>query len=57
MTERAGLALIVRYIESTSIYSLFSHYFGSIKKNKKDVKVIDIIKQIICYFIDEHIFL
>jgi len=46
------LSLFVRYLEKVSIYSLFTRYFSGMKKNKKGAKLISIIKQILCFFID-----
>lgn len=52
LLQIAGLALFVRYIETTLLYSLFLRYFGRIKKNKKGADVVSIIKQVLCFFID-----
>ncbi len=52
LTGRAGLALFVSYLHSINIFPLIDRFFGSIRKSKKGVAIVEIVKQILCYMVD-----
>jgi len=52
LTSRGGLVLFSRYLRGIEILPHVGRLFGSIRKNKKGARVEEIIKQLICYFID-----
>lgn len=52
LTGRAGLALFVRYISSLDLLSQLERAFGTIRKNNKGLSIVEIFKQVICFFID-----
>jgi len=52
LTGRAGLALFVRYISSLALLAQLDQAFGPIRKNNKGLSVVEIFKQVICFFID-----
>ena len=52
LTSRGGLSLFSRYLDGIGIWPTFARYFGSIRKNKKGQRIEDIIKQVLCFFVD-----
>ena len=52
LTDRAGLALFVRYLASTQIGRLLERWFGSIRKSRKGLAIIELFKQLFCFFAD-----
>jgi len=52
LTARGGMAFIIRYIESINVYPVLERFFGSIRLNRKGLKVKDLFKQLFCFFID-----
>lgn len=52
LTSRAGLALFVAYLHSIQIFPILDRFFGSIRKSKKGVAVVEIFKQILCFMVD-----
>ena len=52
LTGRAGLALFVSYLHTIDIFPLVDRFFGSIRKNRKGVKVFELFKQVLCFMVD-----
>jgi len=52
LTGRAGLALFVAYLHGIHIFSWFDRWFGSIRKNRKGLAIIELFKQVLCFFVD-----
>ena len=52
LTERGGISLFVRYLESIGIYGLILPFFEMLKKTKKGTSIGNIFKQIMCFFFD-----
>lgn len=52
LTGRAGLALFARYISSLDLLPQLERAFGTIRKNNKGLSIVEIFKQVICFFID-----
>jgi len=52
ISGRGGLFFIIRYIENTQFYSLFSKTFGYIKTSSKGLSSYQFIKQMLAHFID-----
>ena len=52
LTSRGGLSLFGRYIEGIEIRRTFERLFGSMRKNGKGQPIDEIIKQVLCYFMD-----
>ena len=48
----AGLALFVRYLSSIQTGELLVRYFRSIRKSRKSPGVVELFKQILCFFAD-----
>ncbi len=52
LTGRGGMALFVKYLNSTEIYPLLQSFFGGIRKNNKGLPVWSIFKQVFCWLYD-----
>ncbi len=52
LTGRAGLILFVRYISSLGLFANLEAFFGGIRKNNKGISIVELFKQVICFFID-----
>ena len=52
LTGRAGLALFVAYLHETGIFPWIDRWFGSIRKNRKGLDIIEIFKQVLCFMTD-----
>ena len=52
LTGRAGLALFSRYLAGIGIFSALQRLFGSLRKNGKGQPVVEIFKQVFCFFLD-----
>lgn len=52
LTSRGGLSLFGRYIEGIGIRSILGKWFGPMRKNGKGQRVENIIKQVLCFFMD-----
>jgi len=52
MTGRGGLALFARYLQCIGLYPQLDTFFGSIRKSAKGQPVVEIFKQIFCFFVD-----
>ena len=52
MTSRAGLALIMKYLEKTDILSRLNYKFKHLRNNRKGMSVNNFFKQVISYMID-----
>jgi len=52
LTGRAGLILFVSYLHNIQLFPLLDQYFGSIRKSKKGVAVVEIFKQVLCFMAD-----
>lgn len=52
LTSRGGLSFFSRYLEGIGIGPTFARYFGSMRKNRKGQRIEDIIKQVLCFFVD-----
>jgi len=52
LTGRSGLLFFVKYLTSINFFQLFHKHFYFLKKSKKGQTVVNICKQIICFFMD-----
>lgn len=52
LTSRGGLSLFVRYLNSTGIMPHIEGLFGSLRGNRKGRSVVEIFKQLLCYYVD-----
>lgn len=52
LTGRAGLAFFVRYISSLAVLPQLERAFGTIRKSNKGTSVVEMFKQILCFFVD-----
>ena len=52
LTDRAGLSLFARYLVSLQISPLLIRWFGSMRKKRKGIKIIDVFTQLFCFFFD-----
>ena len=52
LTGRAGLALFVTYLHQIQILPLLDRFFGSIRKNKKGLAVVELFRQVLCFMAD-----
>jgi len=52
LSSRGGLSLFVRYIRTIGLGHRLEILYGSMKKSRKGQTVIEIFKQLLCYFID-----
>lgn len=52
LTGRGGLSLFVRYLRNVEIFPQIETFFGSIRRNRKGQPIIEIFKQLFCFFID-----
>lgn len=52
LTGRGGLALFVRYLSQTGIYSLLLGCFSHLRKSEKGARVGQLFKQIFCFLCD-----
>jgi len=52
LTDRAGLILFVRYLDSIKIMSPLMRWFGPIRKSRKGIGIMTLLKQLICFFFD-----
>jgi hypothetical protein len=52
ITGRAGLALFVAYLHRIEILPWIDRWFGTIRKNGKGLKVVELFKQVLCFMVD-----
>lgn len=52
LTSRGGLALFVRYLCGTGIFSYLEERLGGLRRSRKGQEIAEIFKQLFCYFID-----
>lgn len=52
LTDRAGLSLFARYLASVQIGALLQPWFGSLRKSRKGLPIVDLFKQLFCFFAD-----
>lgn len=52
LTGRAGLALFVDYLHRIDLFPRLDRSFGSIRKNRKGLKSVELIKQVLCFMFD-----
>ena len=52
LTSRGGLSLFVRYLRNIEIFPHLHRLFGCIRKSSKGQSVIEIFKQLFCFFVD-----
>ncbi len=52
LTGRAGLTFFIRYIQNINVYPLIERFFGTIRKSQKGMPVVEIFKQLFCFFMD-----
>ena len=52
LTGRGGLALFVAYLHETGISPWIGRWFGTIRKSKKGLDIIEIFKQALCFMTD-----
>ena len=46
LTGRAGLALFVAYLHGIEIFDWFDRWFGSMRKNRKGLPIVELFKQV-----------
>ena len=52
LTGRAGLSLFTRYLRGIEIFSHLDRLFGSLRKSGKGQPILEIFKQLFCFFLD-----
>jgi len=52
LTGRAGLVLFSRYLRGIKIFPHLDRLFGSLRKNRKGLPVVEIFQQIFCFLLD-----
>lgn len=52
MTGRAGLSLFVRYLRHLAVAPHLERLFGSIRKSRKGLPVVELFKQVFCFVVD-----
>lgn len=52
MTGRGGLSLFVRYLRNVGLWPHLERLFGSIRKSKKGLPVVELFKQVFCFLLD-----
>jgi hypothetical protein len=52
LTSRGGLILFVRYLQGIGIYEELGRRFGRMRKSAKGIEIIELFKQLFCFFID-----
>lgn len=52
LTGRAGLNLFVKYLLGIELFSHVERMFGSMRKSGKGVPIVELFKQILCFFFD-----
>lgn len=52
ITNRAGLLLFASYLRSSKLIQIMGKLFGFMRKNKKGVPVVDMLIQLLCFFMD-----
>lgn len=52
LTGRAGLAFFVAYLHQIQIFPIIDRFFGSMRKSKKGVEIVELIKQVLCFMVD-----
>ena len=53
LSDRGGLALFARYVTSIpELSQLIERYFGSLRKSKKGIAILEVFKQLLCFFMD-----
>ncbi len=52
LTSRGGLTLFIKYLESITILNVLFNFFRKMKGSKKGFDIVEIFKQLFCYFVD-----
>jgi hypothetical protein len=52
LTSRGGLSLFVRYLQNIQLYPHLERLFGAIRKSNKGQSLVEIFKQLFCFFLD-----
>ena len=52
ITSRGGLTLFVRYLDEIGLFPIIKRMFKTLKKSCKGFKIEDIVRQLLCYFVD-----
>ena len=52
LTSRGGLSLFVRYVQNILLYPHLERLFGGIRKSNKGQSMVEIFKQLFCFFLD-----
>lgn len=53
LTDRAGLTLFARYVQkNVPLLSVVVRLFGALRKSKKGLAVVELFKQLLCFFMD-----
>jgi len=52
LSDRGGLALFARYLTAIEIAPLLDRWFGSLRKNRKGLTVLELFHQLLCFFAD-----
>jgi hypothetical protein len=52
ITGRAGLALFVSYLHHIEVLPWIDRWFGTIRKSRKGISVVELFKQVLCFMVD-----
>lgn len=52
LTGRGGLAIFAQYLCNIGLLTELESRFGRLRKNRKGLSVVDLFKQVICFFLD-----
>lgn len=52
LTGRGGLSLFVRYLRHIEIFPQIKTFFGSMRRSRKGLPIVEIFKQLFCFFVD-----
>lgn len=52
ITNRAGLTLFATYLQSIQLMPIMDELFCAMRKNKKGAPVVDLLLQLLCFFMD-----
>jgi hypothetical protein len=52
LTSRGGLSVFVRYLRGIELMPHLDRLFGSMRRSRKGIRVDELFKQLLCYFVD-----
>ena len=52
LSGRGGLSLFVRYLKNIALNPHLERLFGSLRKSRKGLPVVEVFKQLLCFFVD-----